>query len=91
MNEESKNVVDRKKGGAITSLICGIMGGFIPTLGIVAVIFGHIAISKIKKQPELYGGKGMAIAGLILGYLIIILSLIKGVLKGLIHSQLNNG
>ena len=34
---------------------------------ILAVIFGHIALSQMRKD-ETYTGKGMAIAGLVLGY-----------------------
>jgi hypothetical protein len=33
----------------------------------LAVIFGHIAFSQIRND-ETYRGKGMAIAGLVLGY-----------------------
>ena len=48
---------------SIVSLVAGILGGF----GLVAVITGHIALSQIKKRAE--GGRGLAIAGLIIGYL----------------------
>jgi type II secretory pathway pseudopilin PulG len=58
---------------SIWSLVLGIIsilgcsfGGFI--VGIPAVICGHIGLSRIKRQPSL-GGRGMAIAGLITGYL----------------------
>jgi hypothetical protein len=56
---------------AIISLIGGITGWTIlPLLGsIVAVITGHIAHSEIKKGGGMITGKGMATAGLILGYL----------------------
>ena len=51
--------------GIISILGCS-FGGFI--VGIPAVICGHIGLSRIKRQPSL-GGRGMAIAGLITGYL----------------------
>ena len=50
----------------ITSFIGCAVGGFLA--GIPAVICGHIGLSKIKKDPSL-DGKAMAIAGLITGYL----------------------
>ena len=58
---------------AIISLIGGITGWTIlPFLGaIVAVITGHMAHSEIKKSGGMITGKGMATAGLILGYLAI--------------------
>jgi len=49
---------------AIVALIAGI--SFIPTLG---VIFGHIALSQIKMTKE--NGRGLAIAGLVLGYVVV--------------------
>ncbi len=58
-----------RKGLAIASLVLGIIS--IPTLGllgvgaIVAIVLGVIALGRIKKEPATYGGKGMAIAGII--------------------------
>jgi hypothetical protein len=34
---------------------------------ILAIIFGHVAISQARRDPTLRG-KGMAIAGIVLGY-----------------------
>lgn len=55
---------------ATTSLVLGILAPFTCLLtALPAAIFGHVALSKIKK-PELHlVGKGRAVAGLILGYL----------------------
>lgn len=39
-------------------------------ISLVAVITGHLALSQIKKTGE--GGRGLAIAGLILGYVGIV-------------------
>jgi hypothetical protein len=55
-------------GVAVASLICGIAEFF--TLGIAAVpavILGHVARTNIKRTGE--RGDGLAIAGLVLGYL----------------------
>lgn len=63
-------------GLAITSLICGIAGAvlvwaIIPVLAsIAAVITGHMALGQTRRDPAV-GGRGMAIAGLILGYAMI--------------------
>ncbi|WP_194763255.1 DUF4190 domain-containing protein [Microbacterium sp. UFMG61] len=60
-------------GLAVTSLICGIAGVvlfwlFLPMLAsIVAVVTGHMALRQIKADPSL-AGRGMAIAGVIMGY-----------------------
>lgn len=61
---------------AVASLICGIAGvvliwAIIPVLAsIAAVITGHMALGQIKRQPGI-GGRGLAIAGLILGYAVV--------------------
>ncbi|MDQ1602221.1 MAG: hypothetical protein QOE01_66 [Actinomycetota bacterium] len=53
-------------GLAVASLVLGILWLF--WLGsLLAVIFGHIALSQIRRRGE--GGRGMAIAGLVLGYI----------------------
>jgi Domain of unknown function (DUF4190) len=54
-------------GKAIGSLICGVIS--ILPLFIVAVILGHFALSDIKKSAGRLTGQGLAIAGLVLGYL----------------------
>lgn len=62
-------------GLAIASLVLGIislMGGAILLLPtILAIVFGHVAHSRIKKDPKL-GGSGIAIAGLVTGYVSIL-------------------
>jgi hypothetical protein len=69
-------VVPVSQGQAIASMVCGIVSLVIccawflsGPLAIVAIVFGHLAISKTKKDPARFGGKGMARAGLITGYL----------------------
>ena len=65
-------------GLAITSLVCGIAGivlfwALIPLLAsIVAVITGPMALGQTKRTPAL-GGRGMAFAGLITGYVVVAL------------------
>src|SRR5213594_1759056 len=53
---------------AILSFTCGWLITAIP-----AVICGHIARSKIRKSSGALGGKGVATAGLILGYIALVL------------------
>jgi hypothetical protein len=38
---------------------------------LLAVIFGHVALSQIKRANGWQRGRGMAIAGLVLGYVAI--------------------
>ena len=62
-------------GLAIASLVLGIVSVLgaailiIPT--VLAIIFGHVAYSRIRKNPSL-GGSGIAIAGFVLGYVSIV-------------------
>jgi type IV pilus assembly protein PilA len=55
-------------GKAIASLVCGILFFFFPT-AIVAIVLGHLALSDIRKAAGRLTGRGMAIAGLVLGYM----------------------
>lgn len=54
-------------GKAIASLICGLLF-FIPLLFIGAIVFGHMALSEIRKSAGRLKGEGIAMAGLTLGY-----------------------
>jgi hypothetical protein len=67
-----------KKGLSITSLVLGILsvGCCFLLTGIPAIITGHIAHGKAKKEPHVYGGAGLALAGLILGYFSIFTTLV---------------
>src|SRR5690606_20550389 len=55
---------------AVLALIGGIGGlTLLPLLASIAgVVFGHIALTQIRRDPAL-GGRGMALTGLILGYI----------------------
>src|SRR6476619_4322801 len=62
----------RTDGGAIASMVLGIASialclSFIA--GIPAVILGHLSLSRIKKSMGRLKGEGMALTGLILGYI----------------------
>jgi hypothetical protein len=59
---------EKTSGMAIASLIFGILFLFFP-LSLLAVVFGHVSLSQIKKSAGRLGGRGLAITGLVLGYL----------------------
>ena len=59
--------------------IVSILGGVIIT-SIPAIVFGHVALRQIRASQGKQHGKGMASAGLILGYIITIAFLILIVL-----------
>jgi hypothetical protein len=63
---------------AIVSLIAGILGWtLLPFLGSLgAIITGHMARGEIRRSNGSLDGDGMAIAGLILGWVSIILSIL---------------
>lgn len=61
-------VVPRTSGMAVASLVLGLLG--LCGIGsLLAVIFGHQALSQIDASNGMVTGRGMAIAGLVLGYL----------------------
>ena len=57
-------------GLAIGSLACAIFG--VGPGSIAAVILGHIALRQIRREPLRVGGKGLATAGIVLGWLGIV-------------------
>jgi hypothetical protein len=72
--------MEQKKtaGQAIASLVLGILSLIMFGLltAIPAVICGHMAKSKIKQDPENLQGDGQALAGLIMGYITIGISVL---------------
>ena len=63
-------------GMAIASMVLGIIGVFGAAIltSVPAIIFGHIARRQIRNTEGREGGEGMALAGLILGYVVTVLS-----------------
>ena len=63
---------------AIVSLVSGLLGWTIlPLLGsIAAIITGHMARAEIRREPENVEGDGLAIAGLVLGWASVALTLL---------------
>jgi len=71
----------KTSGFAITSLVLSVVGLFCCTLlvfNIGGIVFGHLALNQIKKNPAI-GGRGLAIAGLIVGYLGLILGIVAAI------------
>jgi len=85
---------------ATACLVFGIFGFLLSCVwigalaGIPAVICGHMAISQIRRDPQRVGGNGMAVGGLVLGYLAIVIQVIVvcffvfAIWKSRIHSGL---
>ncbi len=81
----------RTSGLSIASLVCGILA--LPTLGLTglpAIITGHLGLSSIKKSGGALAGRGMAIAGLVTGYLgfsLIVIAIVAGLTAPLVMRQ----
>ena len=68
----------QQSGLAITSFVLGLLSllclGFLA--GIPAIICGHLARGRARRLPGMYGGAGFALAGLIMGYVSLLVSLV---------------
>lgn len=66
------------QGLAITSFVLGLLSlvCFSLLTGIPAIICGHVAHNRARRFPAQYGGVGFAIAGFILGYVSLLISLL---------------
>ena len=63
---------------AIVSLVSGLLGWtLLPWLGsLAAVITGHMARAEIRRNPDTMEGDGLAIAGLVLGWAMILFTVL---------------
>ena len=59
---------------ALITLILGIAGFFTGITGLAAIVTGHISLGQIKKSGE--EGRGLALTGLILGYVTVGLTIL---------------
>ena len=76
-------------GLAVASLVLGILGLLLGwlccglALPVLAIVFGHIAYAQINAKPAVLTGKGLAVAGFVLGYISMALTLIVVLLVGM--------
>jgi hypothetical protein len=80
IEHKSVSITKPSSTESIASLILGIFGIFLTLsgiigigcpLGLLAIVFGAIALVKLKRNPQLRG-RGMAVAGLMLGIIAVI-------------------
>lgn len=90
MDEVGKqnNRGNKKRGLAYASLVLSIIGGYplASTASLAAIACGHMALHRIKKKPDIYSGKRIAVIGLVLGYLGLILGIVLGILRGVVQN-----
>jgi hypothetical protein len=65
-------------GMAIASLVCSLFGWLCVIGPILGLIFGFIALGQIKQTGQ--GGRGMAIAGIVIGAIAIVFFIVGGIL-----------
>ena len=66
----SLGLLPEPSGKAIFSLVSGVLS-FFPPFAFVAIIFGHLSLSDIRRSSGRLTGRGFAITGLVLGYLAV--------------------
>ncbi|HZR21759.1 MAG TPA: DUF4190 domain-containing protein [Verrucomicrobiae bacterium] len=86
-------IAAKTSGLAVASLVCSIGSFVIIPLFIPGIICGHVAMKRIAQNPALRG-RGMAKAGLIIGYVALVLSVLVVVailVFGLSYARLHHG
>jgi hypothetical protein len=74
----------RTNGFAVASLVTGLL--WMWWLGsILAVVFGHVALRQINASGGRQGGRGLAVGGLVLGYIGILIAAAAVVFGGIWH------
>ena len=60
-----------RKGLAVASLVLGLLGtvcfGLFGVVPLAAVVLGFVALNRVARQPDLYGGRGLALGGIATG------------------------
>ncbi|HUE31797.1 MAG TPA: DUF4190 domain-containing protein [Mycobacterium sp.] len=63
---------------AIASLVCSLFGWLCMIGGILGIIFGFLALGQIRQSGQ--GGRGMAIAGIVIGVVVTAIVIVAGIL-----------
>lgn len=64
-------------GLSVIALVFGFLSLFLGALiAVPGIIFGHVAYSKIKSNPYRFGGMRLAVAGLVLCYVMLLASFV---------------
>jgi len=74
-------------GMAIASLVCSLFGWLCIIGGILGIIFGFLALNQIKQSGQ--GGRGVAIAGIVVGVIVTAIVIVAGIL-GALSGSLSN-
>ena len=61
----------RNHPAAVTALVLGVVGIIVPGIALFAIAVGHLALHRLRSSYE--GGRGLALAGLVLGYAMLAL------------------
>jgi len=59
-------------GFAVASLVCGILAFVTVFTGVAAIVLGLVSLGRFSRDPQFRSGKGMAIAGIITGGVVLL-------------------
>lgn len=87
-NDAAVGGIPRVSRLAVASLVCGILGFLSAGIaGVLGVVFGHVSMGRIKRSAGALEGRGLAIAGLVTGYVSILAGMVLVVVGGAIFAM----
>lgn len=88
-DDDDDDELPRTSAMAITSLILSILGtNLLFFLGsVIGVVFGHIALREIDDSDGRISGRAMAVTGLVLGYAVLLFTVVTGIVFVVVTSQ----
>jgi Domain of unknown function (DUF4190) len=66
----------KTNGLAVASLVCSLLGWLFGLGAVLAIVFGFIARGQIKRSGNAETGNGLALAGIIIGFLWVVLGIL---------------
>ncbi|MGH9941852.1 MAG: DUF4190 domain-containing protein [Pyrinomonadaceae bacterium] len=79
--------VKKRTGLAVASLVIGVISIFTLSFLLVGaaagIILGIVALVKLNRQPQLYGGRGLAIAGIVTSAISVVIVIPLGIIAAI--------
>jgi uncharacterized membrane protein len=84
--------VPKTNGLAVASFVCSLFFWLYGIGAVLAIVFGFVARSQIRRSGGMQKGRGLALAGIIIGFVsLVAIAVFIGILVAVVHQHCHDG